>query len=137
MPESTGYYGDVLYSLRNFTFSSGGHQVGRRTRHLPQLWFVLACLALPASGAVTIVGAGNLRVTVDSDGSYGLSAPETGWEFRGSIGAPLTNLQTGSSADGIGGYTEISFDFQSGVSRHASIRCYSDRRDVMFLVRHG
>jgi hypothetical protein len=58
------------------------------------------------------------------------------WEFQGSIGSPLTNLQVGTGADGVGGYSEISFDVPSNAARHASIRSYSDRRDVMFTVSY-
>jgi hypothetical protein len=73
---------------------------------------------------VTIVGSGNIAVTVDPSGSYSVTVPDLAWSFSGSAGVPLNNLQTGSSADALGGYSEISFDFQAGVARHASIRSY-------------
>ena len=63
-----------------------------------------------------------------------MTVPDMSWNFSGNIGAPLNNLQTGSSADSLGGYSEISFDFQSGAARHASIRSYMDHRSVLFTV---
>ena len=93
-------------------------------------------LAIPAYSAVTIVGAGNIAVTVDSSGTYSVTVPDLAWSFSGSVGASLTNLQTGSGADGLGGYSEISFDFQTGVARHASIRSYRDHPDVLFTVSY-
>jgi hypothetical protein len=90
--------------------------------------------AIPSFGAVTIVGIGNITVTVDPAGSYSVTVPETSWIFRGSLGVPLTNLSTVTSADILGGYSEISFDFQSGGARHASIRTYNERRSVLFTI---
>jgi hypothetical protein len=46
----------------------------------------------------------------------------------------LGNLQTGSGADALGGYSEISFDFQNSAARHASIRTYMEHPDVLFTV---
>jgi hypothetical protein len=94
----------------------------------------LLALAISASGAITIVGKGNIAVTVDPSGGYTVIVPDLAWSFSGSIGAPLTNLRTISSADGLGGYSEISFDFQAAVARHASIRSYADRPDVLFTL---
>ena len=91
-------------------------------------------LAIPAHSAVTLVGVNNIKVTVDPGGAYSVTVPDMAWTFSGNIGVPLTNLQTGSSADALGGYSEISFDFQSGVARHASIRSYRDHPDVLFTV---
>ena len=46
----------------------------------------------------------------------------------------LTNLQTGSGADGSGGYSEISFNFQTDAAWHASIRSYHERPAVLFVM---
>src|SRR5450759_2156931 len=93
-------------------------------------------LAIPAHSAVTIVGSGNIAVTVDLSGSYSVTVPDLVWSFSGSIGSPLNNLHAGTSADGLGGYSEISFDFQAGVVRHASIRSYVEHPDVLFTVSY-
>jgi hypothetical protein len=93
-------------------------------------------LAVPAQGSLTIVGSGNIAVTVDPGGSYSVTVPDLAWSFSGSIGAPLNNLQAGSSADALGGYSEISFDFQSDVARHASIRSYREHPEVLFTVSY-
>ena len=90
-------------------------------------------LAIPAH-SVTLVGVNNIQVTVDPSGAYSVTVPDLAWNFSGNIGVALTNLQTGSSADALGGYSEISFDFQIGVARHASIRSYRDHPDVLFTV---
>ena len=91
-------------------------------------------LAIPAYSSVTIVGSGNIAVTVDSSGTYSVTVPDLAWTFSGNIGTPLSNLQTSSSADGLGGYSEISFDFQAGVARHAAIRSYQNHPDVLFRL---
>ena len=96
----------------------------------------LLALAIPAQGAVTIVGSGSISVTVDPSGSYSVTVPDLAWNFSGSVGVSLNNLQTGSGADALGGYSEISFDFQAGAARHASIRTYMDHPDVLFTVSH-
>lgn len=93
-------------------------------------------LAIPGQSAVTIVGSGNIAVTADPSGSYSVTVPDLAWSFRGSVGVPLDNLQTGSGADALGGYGEISFDFQTGAARHASIRSYREHPDVLFTVSH-
>ncbi len=63
-----------------------------------------------------------------------MTVPDLAWSFSGNTGVPLYNLQTGSSADGLGGYNEISFDFQTDVTRHASIRSYMEHPAVLFTV---
>jgi len=90
-------------------------------------------LAIPAH-SVTVTGVDNIKVTVDPGGAYSVTVPDLSWSFSGNIGAPLANLQTSSGADSLGGYSEISFDFQAGVARHASIRSYRDHPDVLFTV---
>ena len=93
-------------------------------------------LAVPAHCAVTIVGSGNVAVAVDPGGSYSVTVPDLTWSFSGSIGVPLNNLQAGTGADALGGYSEISFDFQSDVARHASIRIYMEHPQVLFTVSY-
>ena len=91
-------------------------------------------ILIPAQGAVTIVGSGNIAVTADPSGAYSVTVPDLAWSFSGSIGVPLSNLQVATSADTLGGYSEISFDFQAGVLRHGSIRNYMEHPEVLFTV---
>ena len=95
-------------------------------------FLVLSALAAPAGALVSAGGAG-LTVSVDSNGSYGVSVPALSWEFRGEIGAPLTNVILASGADAAGAYQEISFDFVTDAIRHAAIRSYTDRPAVLFI----
>jgi hypothetical protein len=100
---------------------------------LPTIFGLFLCL--PAChAAITIAGASGLTVTVQPGGAYDISAPVFGWHFGGSVGAKATNLGSTSGADGAGPYSEIGFDFQSGVSRHATIRAYYDRMALLFTV---
>src|ERR1700757_272934 len=80
-------------------------------------------LAAPLLGA-TIGGAGGLVVSVDPGGTYSIAGPDTGWRFEGNAGAPLSNVATVLGTDSVGGYAEISFDFQIDAARHAAIRSY-------------
>src|SRR5437763_1167995 len=100
----------------------------------PRLSTILGlCLCLPVChAATTIAGASGLTITVQPTGAYDIAAPLTGWHFDGSVGVKLTSLGSTSGVDGAGTYSEVSFDFQSGGSRHASIRTYYDRMAVLF-----
>lgn len=91
-------------------------------------------LSLPACNALGVVGFSGIGVTVDPSGAYSVTVPDMAWTFSGNIGAPLHNLQTASGTDALGGYHEISFDFQAGSARHASIRSYTDHPDILFTV---
>lgn len=46
----------------------------------------------------------------------------------------MNNLQSGWGADEVGGYSEISFDFEDGAARHATIRSYREQRGVLFTM---
>src|SRR5450759_905010 len=50
-------------------------------------------LAIPAQSAVTVVGSGNIKVSVDPNGSYSVTVPDLKWTFSGSVGIPLNNLR--------------------------------------------
>ena len=71
------------------------------------LALVSLVLTLPIHGSVTIVGSGNLAVTVDPGGSYSVTVPDLAWTFGGSIGAPLNNLRTLTGADTQGFYLSL------------------------------
>ena len=86
---------------------------------------VVACLvvlALPAVGAVSIVGYGNISATVDPIGYYTVTFPEMAWTFAGSVEAPVSNLQSGFGADALRGYRAVSFAFASRSTHRAPIR---------------
>ncbi|MBV9504622.1 MAG: hypothetical protein JO323_06400 [Acidobacteriia bacterium] len=90
-------------------------------------------MAASASGA-TIAGTPGLTVSVDPGGAYDISAANPGWHFHGAIGYALSNLSIAASADTVGHYSEISFDFTSDAPRHAAIRAYGNRAAVLFTV---
>jgi hypothetical protein len=91
---------------------------------------------IPAHSAATIVGVRNIAVAVDPGGTYAVTVPDMAWSFSGTVGAPLSNLLTATGADNLGGFSEVSFDFQLDVARHASIRAYADHPDVLFTVSY-
>jgi len=97
--------------------------------------FLLALgLASEISAATTIAGANGLTASVDPNGTYYLWVPSTGWYFGGKIGAALNNISVATSADSIGGYSEISFQFQTDAARTAAIRLYGNRQLVLFTA---
>ncbi len=104
--------------------------------YLRTTFFAVSCLvlAIPAHSAVSITGISNISVTVDPSGQYSVKAPDMSWNFSGNIGVSLNNLQVGAGADALGGYAEITFDFQAGGARHASIRSYSNHPNVLFTL---
>jgi len=105
------------------------------SRTFPFQQFILAAiLAIPATCAVSISGAGSLSVSVDPNGTYDITHPGLSWRFSGNVGAHLVNINVASSANRLGPYSEISFDFVTDVVRHASIRSYGDRTNVLFTV---
>jgi hypothetical protein len=50
------------------------------------------------------------------------------------VGAAATNILTNSGSDPVGPYSEITFDFQREIARHAAIRGYWNRTAVVFTV---
>src|SRR6202030_781623 len=116
------YYCDIKYIPQ--LLISGGFPTCPKAGFPGRLVFLLTLFALPALSAVTTGGSGSLRVSVDPDGSYAVSAPALAWTFSGNIGYPLMNIVVGSGTDALGTYSEIAFDFQSDAARHATIRSY-------------
>ena len=88
-----------------------------------------------AHAASTIWGAG-LSASVDPSGSYSVIAWDPAWVFSGDIGHPLSNISVASGADAAGGYSEVSFDFQTAVSLHAAIHVYSGRPAILFTLKY-
>ena len=98
------------------------------------LLYLAVFAIVPVVNAASIGGPNGLTVTVDANGAYSVVVPGPAWVFGGSIGAPLSNLQTASGGDTLGTYSEVSFDFLAGAPRHASIRAYWDHPAVLFTV---
>jgi hypothetical protein len=104
----------------------------------PLFLVVILSLVLAQGGfGAELTGANGLTVSVDPNGTYDIVAPEQGWHFDGAIGVALSNLSMGSGADQVGGYSEISFDFQSDAPRHAAIRVYNNTPAVLFTAIAG
>ena len=96
--------------------------------------FCTAVFSLSAQSTTITGGAGDLTVAVDPSGSYDIAAAATSWRFHGNVGAPVSNLQVGSGVDSVGSFLEIGFDLQVNPARHASIRSYADRPQILFTV---
>ncbi len=94
----------------------------------------LAGTALEAQSETTILGAEGMSVSVDAKGDYSITMANPAWQFGGNVGYPLTNITTVSGVDAAGHYSEISFDFQSDVARHAAIRGYWNRQAILFTL---
>ena len=75
-----------------------------------------------------------LTASAEADGTYSVAVSGIPWTFRGSIGAPLSNLRLATGIDSVGSYQEVAFDFTTDAPRHASIRSYSSRSAVLFSV---
>ncbi|MGO9095957.1 MAG: hypothetical protein ACLQGV_12110 [Bryobacteraceae bacterium] len=103
-------------------------------------WLLLAsALSLSASpGDVTISqNSTSLSVTVEPSGHYTVQYAPMGWVFAGDTGAPVSGLAASTGSDSAGDYKEVIFTYSvAGISRQASIRTYSARPVVLFLVKY-
>jgi hypothetical protein len=75
-----------------------------------------------------------MAVSLDPNGTYTVTIPWLNWQFSGTVGATAANVVVNSGADSVGTYSEIAFDFQREIARHATIRGYWDRAAVVFTV---
>lgn len=98
--------------------------------------FVLLLASGRASTTTTIQGGQGLAIAVQATGQYDITLPNPAWHFGGNIGHNLSNLNVSGGLDGIGPYTEISFDFTSTVGRHAAIRAYTNQTTVLFTLNY-
>jgi hypothetical protein len=73
-------------------------------------------------------------VSVDGNGTYTIVVPNLNWRFSGTVGAAAANVIVNSGADPVGTFSEIAFDFQREISRHATIRAYWNRSAVVFTM---
>ena len=97
-------------------------------------WLALTGACLCVSAASSIQNPNGVAVSVGANGSFDITARVPAWRFGGEIGAVVANVTTGAGSDALGGYQEISFDFNVGGARHASIRSYSGRPAVAFTL---
>src|SRR5258708_13566618 len=102
---------------------------------------LLVCLVFEifissAFAATTIQSATGVSVSVDPSGSYTISTSEPAWSFGGELGTELTNISVNGGTDGVGSYSEISFDYTPEPPRPASIRPYTDQRPIRFSANY-
>jgi hypothetical protein len=75
-----------------------------------------------------------MSISATPSGHYQVDVPSLSWQFSGEIGVPLANIISGSGVDSVGPYTQVSFDFNDGIARHAFLRSYGDRPGVLFSL---
>src|SRR5271165_5165137 len=96
-----------------------GRHVVLRSSLIALGFFSLALLVAPIQAATTstttIQGAHGLVVSVDANGAYDVFVSNPAWHFGGTIGHALSNVAVASGLDGVGPYSEISFDFTATV----------------------
>ena len=99
--------------------------------------FVLFLLfAAYAKAQIVTYSSTGLSVAVDVSGTYTIHSTNPAWTFRGDTGQPLANLQENNGQDQIGAYQDITFEYNSGGQRQASIRNYSAVPAVIFTVTY-
>src|SRR6266568_4534842 len=109
------------------------HKSVRKLKAVRQLPLAGCVIVLCANAmAATITNLTGLSVTLDTSGNYTVQSSAPAWTFGGSIGATPTNVATNSNADNIGTYSEITFNYVSGVSRTVAIRLYGNAPTVLF-----
>ena len=96
--------------------------------------FLAVFAVIPVAQAVSVGGADGTTVSVDGNGTYTIAVPHLSWRFSGTVGAAAANVIVNSGADSVGTFSEIAFDFQREITRHAIIRAYWDRAAVLFTV---
>src|SRR5207248_702614 len=111
-------------------FRTVSYAAGIRMRFFKKLtvngYLCLLAGIFSAHAATTISTAPGLTVSVESNGVYTVNVQSPSWHFSGNLGYPVYNISAASGYDALGGYREISFDFQTDAPRHAAIRSYFD-----------
>src|ERR1043165_6289283 len=77
-----------------------------------------------------------LSLTINSDGSYAIRSADPPMTFGGNVGSFLGDLTTGAGMDNLGSYREITFHYQNGGLRYASIRIYAEKPLAMFSITY-
>lgn len=94
----------------------------------------LVTLVTPGYSSTSVFGSQGLSVSVDPSGAYQIQLQSPAWSFAGSVGVPVYNLAVNYGSDAVGGFGEISFDFQSDALRHAGIRVYQNHQAILFTL---
>jgi hypothetical protein len=72
------------------------------------------------------------------DGCYRITAKDPAWTFGGSLGFPLNKITTSQGRDGVGGFTQIAFEWQDGPkAMSGQIRLYQEKAAALFLQACG
>lgn len=67
---------------------------------------------------------GAFHVVISSSGNYQIEALQSGWQFQGSLGAPVSGIQRHRGSDRVGNFQELSFVYQHSGLRQGSFRVY-------------
>jgi hypothetical protein len=87
---------------------------------------------------MTATGFQGAWVSVSNNGSWVVSVPGPGWQFAGSLGANALAPHVNTATDSLGAYQEVAFTYSIvSSSRTASIRIYSARPLILFLVTYN
>ena len=97
-----------------------------------------AALALPTAVQTRLANAASdsrtgAQASVTPGGSWQVSVGGLGWIFAGTVGTAATGITTGSGQDGLGAYTQTTFNYRAGGARQAAIRTYSASPIVIFM----
>jgi hypothetical protein len=104
-------------------------------RHLRSVFCLVSLFALaPAAFADSITSpSGALTVTVETSGSYQVSAKAPGWQWGGQLPSQAQTITTTKDKDAVGTYQQISFGFtDAGKPMTAWIRLYDDKDLLLF-----
>ena len=85
--------------------------------------------------AKEVSSASGLTVSVYSNGSYRVTAPEYGWIFGGALGRTIKNVNVSNGTDLAGAWQEIEFNYEP--ARSSSIRLYDSQGTVLFSTKYG
>ena len=91
------------------------------------------------AAAAARIAAGELSVQMDaSGGDYEISSQNPSWTFGGGLAAALKNITTNHGADALGGYQQISFQWQGAQTPMSGwIRIYDGRPVALFSQTCG
>jgi hypothetical protein len=117
-------------TVMNFTFLNKFIGTIKKCRSLQ----LSGCLMIFAGHtmAATITNLMGVSITLDASGNYTVQSSAPAWTFGGSLGVTPTGVASNSGSDNIGLYSELTFNYVSGVNRTAAIRLYRNTPTVLF-----
>ena len=105
------------------------------------LWFVVALVVDCQPGAAStsmwaVSPETGIGLSVEEDGSFGITTRIPGWTFSGTVGSPLAALTSRLGRDRAGKYRELEFKYErsDGAARLGAIRVYDHRPAVVFKL---